>query len=412
MKVKSSIQEYLKSLLIRLKNLQCIKLSPYKQNNLDDLLENLISVLSIDCFCAPSQQTIRRLKNALNAILSWSILAPISFSLKADLQAALSSLKNQLQSEHFSCCATIKAFQVLELVLIKIINQPLGGSRNKYKLQILLQQLQGIITQYLICITCELGPTESLLYISNRGDNTVKIFDLNKNTIIDSVSGFNDPNEIAISSDNSKAYIADSLNDRIVILDLTTSDIINTISGFVLPEGIVLSSDGANAYVPNADTISIVDLNTNTITANINVYEFPSSIAVTSDNSKAYIPQYSLQDGTFITILNLNTNTISDIISGLPEAIMNGIAITSNDSIAYVAASTAGKVFIIDLNTKELIGSISGFSFPSAIAITSDDSTAYVTNFQNSTVSIVDLNAGVITGSISGFSQPFGIAIK
>ncbi|MGF9814320.1 hypothetical protein [Bacillus toyonensis] len=103
----------------------------------------------------------------MNDLLVWSTSAPISTSLKLELQDAINAVKIQLDANPFSCCDTIKTLQTFVFVLLQVINQPLVGSPFKVNLQNLVQQLQVLFAGYIACLACEPGPTGPTQAFSN-----------------------------------------------------------------------------------------------------------------------------------------------------------------------------------------------------------------------------------------------------
>ncbi|WP_141540829.1 proprotein convertase P-domain-containing protein [Bacillus cereus] len=124
-----------------------------KKKDLADILEELVAAFPPGCFCPPSQQTITQIENALNDLLVWSTSAPISSSLKLELQDAINAVKAQLDTNPFSCCDAIKALQALELTLSKVVSALPPGQQ--LHLLGLLQQLQALFVGYLACLACE-----------------------------------------------------------------------------------------------------------------------------------------------------------------------------------------------------------------------------------------------------------------
>ncbi|MEH7220945.1 YncE family protein, partial [Bacillus toyonensis] len=175
--------------------------------SLSDILENLIEAFPTSCFCPPSQQTITQIKNELNSLLIWSTSAPISNSLKLELQNAINAIKNQLDVNPFSCCDTIQVLQAFVFVLLQVIDQPLVGIPFKVHLQNVVQQLQALFTGYIACLACRPEPAGSFAYVTNFDDVTVSIVDLTTNSITGSISGFNAPVRIALSPDELTAYV-------------------------------------------------------------------------------------------------------------------------------------------------------------------------------------------------------------
>ncbi|PEM38091.1 YncE family protein, partial [Bacillus toyonensis] len=205
-------ESYLQKLFEKREKVQASVPSLSPQKDLTDLLEEIVIAFPPGCFCPPPQQTITQIKNALNDLLIWSTSAPISNSLKLELQNAINAVKNQLDTNPFSCCDTIQALQAFVFVLIKVIDQPLVGIPFKVHLQNLTQQLQALFSSYIACLACEPGPTGSTgpgkaAYVTNNGDNTVSIVDLTTNSIAGSISGFSVPLGITLTPDGLTAYV-------------------------------------------------------------------------------------------------------------------------------------------------------------------------------------------------------------
>jgi YVTN family beta-propeller protein len=132
----------------------------------------------------------------------------------------------------------------------------------------------------------------------------------------------------------------------------------------------------------NGHTVSVVDLNTNTITGSINVGLAPATLDITPSGDFVYVANYV--DG------NTNTATISKIR-------------TSDNTVV----TTIGPF------------SPNGFSGPFDIVINPDATKAYVTNFGSNnffpygtTVSVLDLSSNTIIDTIVVGIQPSGFAIN
>ncbi|PFE80324.1 YncE family protein [Bacillus cereus] len=405
---QNSKEKYLQKLLGARAKAQSTGDSLSLPKNLNTILESLVSAFPEGCFCPPSQHTKTQIKNALNDLFVWSVSAPISSGLRIQLQAAINTVKSQLDASPFSCCDTIPALQELLLVLSNVIDQPLVGTIGEDHLQNLLQQLQGIIIRYMICLTCEPRATGPVAYVTNAGDETVSIVNLTAQATTGSISGFNLPVDIAISPDGLTAYVVNNFN-TVSIVNLTTQAIIGTISGFNSPFGIALSPNGLTAYVTNFgdNTVSIVNLTTQIITGTIPTFNFPVDIAISPDGLTAYVT--NVGDNT-VSIVNLTTQAITGTIPAFNFPAY--LTLSPNGLTAYVTNHTGNTVSIVNLTTQAIIGTISGFNSPFGIALSPDGLTAYVTNVGDNTVSIVNLTTQAIINSISGLNLPQGMAIK
>ena len=259
------------------------------------------------------------------------------------------------------------------------------------------------------------------------------------NTVVATIPVGVTPDEVVIRPDNRFAYVANS-NDYCIpsrysvsVINLANNLVETTIldASFNQPYRIAINAAGTKAYVANSNacTISIIDIATNTVSGTISGFDGPSGIVITPDGNFAYVNNYGAPcgvcsgNGTTVSVVNLNTNSIIDTITvGLAPA---GLAITPDGAFVYVINYTDGEtgmgtISIIRTSDNTVIApTIMRCSRPFAIAITPNGKFAYITNFGSNnfepygtTVSAVDLNTNTITATIELAIQPAGIAIS
>jgi YVTN family beta-propeller protein len=260
------------------------------------------------------------------------------------------------------------------------------------------------------------------------------------NTVIATIPVGDTPAGIAVTPNNRFAYVANNNNDSIPngdtvsVLNLTYNTLEQTISdsSFNQPYTVTINAAGTRAYVTNSNstTVTIIDLNTNTVTGTIGGFDGPSGLVITPDDTHAYVNNYGgpppgvgSGSGTTVRVVDLNTNAIvgSPITVGLAPA---ALAITPDGAYVYVVNyvdGNQGTGTISIINTRDnsvWLNAITGFSGPFAIAITPNGKYAYVTNFGSNnfspvgtTVSVVDVSSNTIVATITLGVQPSGVAI-
>jgi len=257
------------------------------------------------------------------------------------------------------------------------------------------------------------------------------------NEVIATINVGVNPAGFAITSDGCFAYVTNSNNYGITdgytvnVLNLKNNTVEKTISdpSFNEPYTVTINPAGTKAYVTNSNstTVTIIDIASNNVIGVINGFDGPSGMAIDPSGNIAYVNNYGGPEGvesgngTTVSVVNLNTNTIIDEITvGLAPA---ALAITPNGAFVYVINYVDGNpgnglVSVIQTSNNKVIKYIRGFSGPFAIAITPNGKYAYITNFGSNnfnpigtTVSVVDLNLNAITATIDLGIQPSGIAI-
>jgi YVTN family beta-propeller protein len=145
------------------------------------------------------------------------------------------------------------------------------------------------------------------------------------------------------------------------------------------------------------------------VEGSISVGISPAQIAITSDDSTAYVTN---SDSHSISVINLATNQVTNTISVGALSSPWGIVLSPDNSKAYVALSGLDGVAVIDLSTATITHTIGVGITPSEIALTTDGTFAYVTNFGSDTVSKINLATNLVTNTISVGISPRGIAIN
>ena len=184
------------------------------------------------------------------------------------------------------------------------------------------------------------------------------------------------------------------------------------------PSAIVRSADGSRAYVTQQsgnNSLAEVDLVTNQVVITIPVGQGPTALALSPDESRAYV--VNATDRT-VSVVDLSAQTliqtilISDANANLWDA---AIAVTPDGSKAYLTQFDYGSLAVLDLITgvhSETIPLTD--SGPVDLALSPDGTTAYIAhNNQADDISVVDLaTRQVSTLPIPDGTNPFRMLIS
>jgi len=130
--------------------------------------------------------------------------------------------------------------------------------------------------------------------------------------------------------------------------------------------------------------------------------DLPTSVNTTSNGF------YILNEGNFswtnssLSFLDTDSSIIHNhIFEKVNNSPLGDVAqsMTIRDSIAYIVLNNSGKIYLMNINSNEFEGKITGFTSPRFIQILNDNK-AYVSDLYSESISIINPSSQEITGSI------------
>jgi len=111
-----------------------------------------------------------------------------------------------------------------------------------------------------------------------------------------------------------------------------------------------------------------------------------------------------------VSMFDTQTNNIigaSITVGNLPQ----GVTIAPDGKYAYIANEGTNAISVLDVATRNVVGTISVGSGPSAVAVSADGKFAYATNSNSNTISVIQTATNQVVGSaIPVGAEPLGIA--
>ena len=133
-------------------------------------------------------------------------------------------------------------------------------------------------------------PTGDVLYLADRGDDQILVFDLETRMVTSSIGVGDDPWGIDLSPDGSLLLVANEDSAEVSAIDTTTEVVTPIFLPGAEPRDVDITEDGLTAYVPSGniggtDAVYAVDLGTLTVSDTVLVGEVnPNCIAVARDS--------------------------------------------------------------------------------------------------------------------------------
>lgn len=241
------------------------------------------------------------------------------------------------------------------------------------------------------------NPAGTKLYVTNYAANIVSVYDPVEEKLAAEIAVSKSPGAMVFHPDGTRIYMVNTAVNLVTIVDVTSGQVLETVSVGKEPYGLTINADGSRLYVTNraANTVSIINTDTRKVikTASVGYKNSPTVSAI--KGSKVYI-------GGTDAILGLDT-TRNRVTSNFP--VLNiGMTMLAHptENLLYLANSLDA-VSVIDLDTNTVSDTISTGTDLGAVqlALNADGSLLYATNNYDKTVSVINTTTNTVTGLVT-----------
>jgi len=293
---------------------------------------------------------------------------------------------------------------------------------------------------------------------TNRGDDTVTIFEGRSLAVLGTVAVGAEPHDVVLSSDGQRAFVSNFAGGSISVVDLEARAEISRIPVGLGPHGLALSPDGTRLWVALAleDSLAILDASTLVRLSTVkDVSDSPTVVGFNRSGTEVWVVSVgSTHDVAIVDpvlaigdpdnavreriIVGLTPRGLAFSLDGTKAWVTNG----SNDDVSlisipshferripvglrplrasldpsggklYVSNVGDGTVSVIDTATDEVVDTIGGFDGPLGTAFSADGSFLYVANTGGTDVTRVSLADSASRLAVRSGASPGDLAIR
>ena len=208
------------------------------------------------------------------------------------------------------------------------------------------------------------------------------------------------PFQAVLSPDETRLYVTGDTTETLEIIDLIDN---KRLRGIDLPghaRDVAVSPDGKTVYVAlySTDQIGFIDIETASVTDTLFIGRLPMDVILSKDGTTLYVAN---QDGKSIAVLDTGTKEIVRIaLDDKPQC----IALSANELYLYIGTLSSG-VYIVDLASAGVIGSVPLAFSCSSVGVSPDDTSVYAMEYevdgpQPTPVTVIDALTTTITGTL------------
>ena len=201
-----------------------------------------------------------------------------------------------------------------------------------------------------------------------------------------------------------KAYVGLFGDNAVAVLDTRANRVLTTIPIPAGPHGLVISPDGLRVYASSdgASTVSVISTATDRAVSSIDVGKAPHGLAMTRDGRWVLAAVFGESQVAVIDTVR------NQVVARMPVGNPHNIAISPDDTTAYVASQQPGAtaLAILDLRSRQQVGTVPLDKTPRALGFSPDGGTLYVTLAGSDAVQVVDVKRAQIVGQIPVGASP------
>ncbi|MGD8326979.1 MAG: beta-propeller fold lactonase family protein [Sphingomonadales bacterium] len=247
-----------------------------------------------------------------------------------------------------------------------------------------------IVLSFIIWSMVALNASAQTLIVGNKGEDSVSFIDYANGVELKRLPTGPQPHEIALSPDGETVVVVSYGAKQLDVYDVQSQTHLKTIdiAPHSRPHGITYLKDGRHvvATTEGSEDIVIVDVDAAKVVQSIDTKQRGSHmLALTADESRAFVS--NLGSGT-VSVLDLNTGKkIKDLRSGVgPE----GLAISPDGKELWVGNREENTVAIFDTQTLDLLAKTQVGDFPIRIAISPDGKRVVTSNFVSGDLTVLN----------------------
>jgi YVTN family beta-propeller protein len=201
------------------------------------------------------------------------------------------------------------------------------------------------------------SPDGATVVVSNRGDNTVSVMDTKLLRVRATLPVCQQPEDIAILPDSSKAFVACSGSSQVASIALASSPSGSGLTGDRVlalldvgrtPVSLALKPDGGELIVCDfdSDSISIIETGNDEVGSSTVIGQNPAYALVTLDNSRLYASNFG-SNSVAVYDIDMGRRIATVAVGSRPD----GLALSQDQKYLLVLDTQAGDVTVIQKRT-------------------------------------------------------------
>lgn len=213
-------------------------------------------------------------------------------------------------------------------------------------------------------------PGDTLVAVTSETHRAVLTVDLRSGAIVRvAMTNQAGSHMVGVTADGRRGYTGDIGSNTVTELDLMSGAVLRRIDVPAQPEAVNVTSDGREVWVGSNATgkVSAIDLSSGAVTTAAEGFSWPYRVLFTPDHASVLLPDY--RGNTLRFVDRASKRELSRLT--LDGAGPQGITLGAGARHAFLSLSNEGRVAIIDLATRAVVGHVAAGATPDGVAYSS-----------------------------------------
>jgi DNA-binding beta-propeller fold protein YncE len=213
-------------------------------------------------------------------------------------------------------------------------------------------------------------PGDTLVAVTSETHRAVLTVDLRSGAIVRvAMTNQAGSHMVGVTADGRRGYTGDIGSNTVTELDLVSGAVLRRFDVPAQPEAINVTSDGREVWVGSNATgkVSAIDLSSGAVTTAAEGFSWPYRVLFTPDQASVLLPDY--RGNTLRFVDRASKRELSRLT--LDGAGPQGITLGAGARHAFLSLSNEGRVAIIDLATRAVVGHVAAGATPDGVAYSS-----------------------------------------
>lgn len=213
-------------------------------------------------------------------------------------------------------------------------------------------------------------PGDTLVAVTSETHRAVLTVDLRSGAIVRvAMTNQAGSHMVGVTADGRRGYTGDIGSNTVTELDLMSGAVLRRFDVPAQPEAVNVTSDGREVWVGSNATgkVSAIDLSSGAVATAAEGFSWPYRVLFTPDHASVLLPDY--RGNTLRFVDRASKRELSRLT--LDGAGPQGITLGAGARHAFLSLSNEGRVAIIDLATRAVVGHVAAGATPDGVAYSS-----------------------------------------